>query len=87
MTPLNHQLLGVVVAIVLLGIIGLAAALEERMLSEAERPPEPMDLIAHAAADRVRTEYAALLALLRRIEEAKREGDRDPGSPVTHSAR
>ena len=40
MTPLNHQLfVVVVVAIVLLGIIGLAAALEERLLSEAERPP------------------------------------------------
>jgi hypothetical protein len=80
-------LFGVVVAIVLLGIIGLAAALAERMLSEAERPPEPVDLMPYAAADRLRTEYAELLALLRRIEEAKREGDRGSESPVTHSAR
>jgi len=75
MTPLNHQLLGVVVAIVLLGMIGLAAALAERMLSEAKRPPEPTDLIARTASDQYRAEHAALLALLRRIEEAKREGD------------
>ena len=87
MTPLNHQLFGVVVVIVLLGIMGLAAALEERLLSEAERPPEPIDLIPYAAPDQYRAEYAALLALLRRIGEVKREGDRDPKSPVTHSAR
>ena len=87
MTPLNDQLFGVVVAIVLLGIIGLAAALAERMLSEAKRPREAMDPMPYAAPDQYRTEYAALLALLRRIEEAKREGDRGSESPVTHSAR
>jgi hypothetical protein len=87
MTPLNHQLFGVVVAIVLLGMTGLVAALKERMLSEGERPPEPIDLIPYAAPDQYPAEYAALLALLRRIAEVKREGDRDSKSPVTHPAR
>jgi hypothetical protein len=81
-------LFGVVVAIVLLGMIGLAAALEERFLSEAERPPEPVDSIGYAELEEDRIGYAALLRLLRRMrEEEKRGGDRDSKSPVTHSAR
>jgi nucleoside recognition membrane protein YjiH len=88
MTPLNHQLLGVVVVIVLLGLFGLIGASFERMLSEVERPHEPIELIPPAIPDQYRAEYAALLTLLRRMrEEVKREGDRDSKSPVTHSAR
>ena len=95
MTPLNHQLLGVAAVIVFLGVIGLMAALweriavlSERRLSEADRPIEMINSIQYAAPDQYRAEYAALLTLLHWMrEQVQREQAREPMPPATRSTR